>query len=176
MDFSHGTAAAAAKSHRFSRVSQSRTQLKQLSSSSTMKEIHELLVFILHACSVSQSYLILCHRVDCSPWGSCPWDLQARILEYIAISSSRGSSRPRNWTHSLVDFSHGTVDKNWPVNARDTSLIPGPRKIPYATKQLSSCAMTTRLTRLMSLQAATTEPHVPRAQASQQRVAPAHHN
>ena len=75
-----------------------------------------------------------------------------------------------------MDFCRGTVGKNWPVSVRDTSLIPGPGKIPYATKQLSSCAKTTRLTWLVSLQAATTEPRVPRAQASQQRVAPACHN
>ena len=29
----------------------------------------------------------------------CPWILQARILEWVAMPSSRGSSRPRNWTH-----------------------------------------------------------------------------
>jgi len=28
----------------------------------------------------------------------CPWDFQARILEWVAISFSRGSSQPRNWT------------------------------------------------------------------------------
>ena len=28
----------------------------------------------------------------------CPWDFPARILEWVAISSSRGSSRPRDWT------------------------------------------------------------------------------
>ena len=28
----------------------------------------------------------------------CPWILQARIQEWIAIPSSRGSSRPRDWT------------------------------------------------------------------------------
>ena len=27
-----------------------------------------------------------------------PWNLQARILEWVAISFSRGSSRPRDWT------------------------------------------------------------------------------
>ena len=28
----------------------------------------------------------------------CPWDLQARILEWVAMSSSRGSSQPRDQT------------------------------------------------------------------------------
>ena len=31
---------------------------------------------------------------DCSPPGSCPWTVQARMLEPEAISSSRGSSQP----------------------------------------------------------------------------------
>ena len=32
------------------------------------------------------------------PGSSAHWILQARILEWITISSSRGSSQPRNWT------------------------------------------------------------------------------
>ena len=42
-----------------------------------------------------QSCLTLCDLMDCSPPGSSVhWISQARILEWIAISSSRGSSRP----------------------------------------------------------------------------------
>ena len=41
----------------------------------------------------------LCDLMDCSPLGfSARGILQARTLEWVAISSSRGSSRPRNWT------------------------------------------------------------------------------
>ena len=29
----------------------------------------------------------------------CPWNFQASILEWVAISSSTRSSRPRDWTH-----------------------------------------------------------------------------
>ena len=29
----------------------------------------------------------------------CPWIVQAKILEWVAIPFSRGSSHPRNWTH-----------------------------------------------------------------------------
>ena len=37
--------------------------------------------------------------MDCSPLGSSVHGiLQARILKWVAISSSRGSSQPRNWT------------------------------------------------------------------------------
>ena len=51
------------------------------------------------ACSVTQSCLTLCDPMDCSPPGSSVHGiLQARILEWVAISYSRGSSWPRDWT------------------------------------------------------------------------------
>ena len=50
-------------------------------------------------CEVPQSCPTLCNPVDCSPPGSSVHGiLQARILEWVAISFSRGSSRPRDWT------------------------------------------------------------------------------
>ena len=49
---------------------------------------------------VVQSCPTLCDPVDCSlPGASVQEILQARILEWVAISSSRGSSRPRDQTH-----------------------------------------------------------------------------
>ena len=46
---------------------------------------------------VAQSCLTLCDSGDCSPPGaSVHGILQARTLEWGAISSSRGSSRPRD--------------------------------------------------------------------------------
>ena len=46
---------------------------------------------------VAQSCPTLCHLMDCSPPGSSVQEiLQARILEWVAISFSRGSSRPSN--------------------------------------------------------------------------------
>ena len=43
--------------------------------------------------------LILCDSMDCSPPGSYVHGiLQASILEWVAISFSRGSSWPRYWT------------------------------------------------------------------------------
>ena len=49
---------------------------------------------------VVQSCPTLCDPVDCSlPGASVHEILQARILEWVAISSSRGSSRPRDQTH-----------------------------------------------------------------------------
>ena len=42
---------------------------------------------------------ILCYTMDCSPPGSSLHGiLQARILEWIVMLSSRGSSWPRDWT------------------------------------------------------------------------------
>ena len=43
----------------------------------------------------------LCDPIDCRPPGSCvPGILQARRLKWVAISSFRGSSRLRDWTHA----------------------------------------------------------------------------
>ena len=48
---------------------------------------------------VAQSCPTLCDPMDCSLSGSSVhWIFQARVLEGIAISFSRGSSWPRNWT------------------------------------------------------------------------------
>ena len=47
---------------------------------------------------VAQSCPTLCDPMDCSPPGSSVHGiLQARILEWVAMPSSRGSSWPRNW-------------------------------------------------------------------------------
>ena len=48
---------------------------------------------------VAQSCLTLCDPMDCSLSGSSAHGIfQARVLEWIAISFSRGSSQPRNQT------------------------------------------------------------------------------
>ena len=47
----------------------------------------------MRACLFAQSCPTLCSSMDCSPPGSSVHGiLQARILEWVAISSSRGSS------------------------------------------------------------------------------------
>ena len=49
---------------------------------------------------VAQLCPSLCDPMDCSlPGSSVHWILQARILEWVAMPSSRGSSWPRNQTH-----------------------------------------------------------------------------
>ena len=48
---------------------------------------------------VAQSCPTLCHPLDCSPPGfSAHGIFQTRIMEWVAISSSRESSRPRDET------------------------------------------------------------------------------
>ena len=52
----------------------------------------------IHAQSL-QSCLTLCDPIDCSPPGSSVHAiLQARMLEWVAMPSSRGSSQPRDQT------------------------------------------------------------------------------
>ena len=48
---------------------------------------------------VTQSCPTLCDPMDCSPPGFSVYGiLQARMLEWVAIPFSRGSSQPRDWT------------------------------------------------------------------------------
>ena len=63
---------------------------------------HELLVILLHApkqCMLTSLCLTLRNLMDCSPPGSSVHEIfLARILKGVATLSSRGSSRPRDWT------------------------------------------------------------------------------
>ena len=64
-----------------------------------MWKIYIVLHFML-VCLVTQSCLTLCISIDCSPPDSSVHGiLQARILEWVAMPSSRGSSRPRDQIH-----------------------------------------------------------------------------
>ena len=57
-------------------------------------------------CSVAQSGPTLCDPIGCSlPGSSVHGILQARILEWLAISSSRGSSRPKDRTWVNINCS-----------------------------------------------------------------------
>ena len=50
-------------------------------------------------CVRAQSWATLCDPMDCSPPGSSVYGIfQARILKWVTISYSRGSSHLRNWT------------------------------------------------------------------------------
>ena len=67
-------------------------------------------------CSVAQLCQTLCDSVDCSPPGyRIHGILQARILDSVAISYSRGSSHPRESNPRLLSLLH------WQAH----SLLPG---------------------------------------------------
>ena len=54
-------------------------------------------------CLVTQLCPTLCDTVDCSlPGSSVHGVLQARILEWVAMPSSRGSSQPRDRTQVSI--------------------------------------------------------------------------
>ena len=67
--------------------------------------------------SVAQACPILWDPMDCSPQGSSVHEiLQARILEWVAIPFSRGSSRPRDWTQ--VSCIAGRFFTTWTTKPR----------------------------------------------------------
>ena len=65
---------------------------------SKMDSVYSLDSSVLHSskgCLVTESCLTLCNLMDCSPPGSSVRGLlQARILEWVAMPFSRGSSQP----------------------------------------------------------------------------------
>ena len=79
-------------------VAQSRTRLKWLSSSSS--KLYELFIYFVGVCAqLLQSCLTLCDPMNCNPPGLSVHGIsQAKFLEWVAISSSRASSWPRDWT------------------------------------------------------------------------------
>ena len=61
---------------------------------------------------VAQSCLTLCNPMDCSPPGSFVQEIfQARMLDWVAVSFSRGSSQLRHQTR--VSFISGRVFTDW---------------------------------------------------------------
>ena len=60
---------------------------------------YQIINGIFHRVLVTQSCPTLCNPTDCSSPGSSVHEIfQARILEWVAISFSRGSSQPRDQT------------------------------------------------------------------------------
>ena len=72
----------------------------------------------------AQSCPTLCYPMDCSPPGSSVHGIsQARILEWVAISSSRGSSWPRDQTHdSCVSCTAGRFFTTEPLGKPYSSI------------------------------------------------------
>ena len=87
-----------------------------------------------------QSCPTLCNPVGCSPPGSSVHGIsQARILEWVAISFSKGSSQPGNWTHisCIVGRRFFTT---WAIRALSFSspcflTIPGARSLRSGCQQ-----------------------------------------
>ena len=73
---------------------------------------------------VAQSCLTLCDPVDCSPPGSSVHGiLQARILEWVVISFSRGSSRPRDRTRvSRIGGRHFNLSHQGSLKNKNTGV------------------------------------------------------
>ena len=70
--------------------------MKPSSTTISLKPVTSL-CFSFPLLSAPQSYLILCNSMDCSPPVSSVHGIfQARILEWVVISFSSGSSQPRD--------------------------------------------------------------------------------
>ena len=68
-------------------------------SSSSNQSLHPINLPPWCACMYDQSYVTLCDPVDCCPPASSAHRIfQARVLEWVAISYSRGSSQPKDQT------------------------------------------------------------------------------
>ena len=70
----------------------------------------DAIVFTFCCCSVAQSCPTLSNPMDCrTPDSSVHGILQTRILEWVAMASSRGSSWPRDWTGvSCISYNAGS--------------------------------------------------------------------
>jgi len=80
----------------------------------------------IHECSVAQWCLTLCNPIDYSWPGSSVYGIfQAKILEQVAISYSRGSSWRRNWTHvSCVSCSGRQILHHWTTREAHSAILP----------------------------------------------------
>ena len=97
--------------------------LSQTSARSTSSFTGALCV---HAKSL-QSCLTLCEPVDCSPPGpSVHRILQARILEWVSMPSSKGSSDPGIGPASLTSLALGgyfTTSTTWEAQSTHTPML-----------------------------------------------------
>ena len=76
------------------------TNIQPMAVSQSMMDTERKKILVM-CVLVAQSCLTLCNPMDCSPPGSSVHGiLQARILEWVAISFSREASQPRDRTHA----------------------------------------------------------------------------
>ena len=81
---------------------------------------------VMSCCEVAQSCPTLCYPLDCSlPGSSLHGILQARVLEWVAISFSRESSQPWDWTR--VSCIPGRRFNLWTIHTpnRNAGLLEG---------------------------------------------------
>ena len=124
-------------------------------------------------CVRAQLCPTLCNPMDCSPTGSCIHGIfQARILEWVAIFSSRGSSQPRDqtWVSCIPGRFFTTTPREFPGQWGVHRFNARSRRIPHATGKLSPCATATEAREATSMRrscAATREssPHTPKPEA-----------
>ena len=131
------------------RISQSYTLYSKLIlsyySTLVMKKqwVHRNIIHIICVCLVAQSCPTLSNPIDCNPPGSSVHGIfQARILDWVAISFSRGPSWPRNQTHvSCTAGRFFTTEPpgktRWRVKTGNFQLNYSDANLPNTTVQLS---------------------------------------
>ena len=94
---------------------------------------------------LAQSYPTLCDPMDCSPPGSSVHGiLQARLLEWVAMPSSRGPFQPRDRTHvSLALQADSLPLSHWGSPQDETDNLNSPisiyEKSPISYMKESAC-------------------------------------
>ena len=108
-------------------------------------------LILASCCLIAESCPALCDPVDCSPPGSSVHGiLQARILEWAAVSVSRGCSQPRDQTHISCTGRRVLF----------TAEPPGkPRSVLWMVKATASHAIIIGYCSLVSLNEATNSPY-----------------
>ena len=109
------------------------SQIKNLQIPRTWPFLNYLISFSFWNSCCAQLCLTLCGLMDRSPPGpSVHGIFQARILEWVAISYSKGSSQPRDWTHvSCVSCIGSTI-----FTAYATWEAPLEVKLNHKTKKI----------------------------------------
>ena len=90
-------------------------------------------------CLVAQSRPTLFDPMDYSPPGSSVHGIsQARILEWVAIFFSRGSSQPRYRTH--ISYVGGWFLYHWALREASMSMYYIPSSIDEESRAMSNCS------------------------------------
>ena len=96
--------------------------------------------FLQHVCCVSQSCPTLCNPVDCGLLGSSVHGiLQARMLEWVAMPSLRGSSQPRSPTMQKDSLPSEPPEKSKNTGVGSLSLLRGIFSIQESNRGLLCC-------------------------------------